>query len=131
MQLKRGRPVWAASLRLAIARQVAVGYHRRMIPRREALTQLARLVGLDLFIERFGSPQTTEAEDEELAALIDGRLAEIARGLIAEAAASDDVLDAASAEEYLEDRLRTLADFFSDELQASLRVAFAESTKDW
>ena len=131
MQLERGRPVWAASLRLAIARQVAVGYHRRMIPRREALTQLARLVGLDLFIERFGSPQTTEAGDEELAALIDGRLAEIARGLIAEAAASDDVLDAASAEEYLEDRLRTLANFFSEELQASLRVAFAEGTKDW
>ena len=131
MQLERGRPVWAASLRLAIARQVAVGYDRRMIPRREALTQLARLVGRDLFIERFGSPQTTEAEDEELAALTDDRLAEIARGLIAEAASSDDVLDAASAEEYLEDRLRTLADFFSDELQASLRVAFAEGTKDW
>ena len=131
MQLERGRPVWAASLRLAIARQVAVGYHRRRIPRREALTQLARLVGRDLFIERFGSPQTTEAEDEELAALTDDRLAEIARGLIAEAASSDDVLDAASAEEYLEDRLRTLADFFSDELQASLRVAFAEGTKDW
>ena len=131
MQLERGRPDRAASLRLAIARQVAVGYHRRMIPRREALTQLARLVGRDLFIERFGSPQTTEAEDEELAALTDDRLAEIARGLIAEAASSDDVLDAASAEEYLEDRLRTLADFFSDELQASLRVAFAESTKDW
>ncbi len=102
-----------------------------MIPRREALTQLARLVGLDLFIERFGSPQTTTAADEELAALIDDRLAEIARGLIAEAAASDDVLDAASAQEFLEDRLRTLADFLSDEQQASLRTAFAQGTKDW
>jgi hypothetical protein len=68
-----------------------------MIPRREALTQLARLVGPELFIERFGSPQTTEAADEELAALIDERRPEIARGLIAEAAASDDVLDASSA----------------------------------
>ena len=102
-----------------------------MIPRREALTQLARLVGLDLFIERFGPPQTTEAADEELAALIDERLGEIARGLTAEAAASDDVLDAASANEYLEDRLRTLADFFSAEQQASLRAAFAEGIKDW
>lgn len=102
-----------------------------MIPRREALTQLARLVGLDLFTERFGPPQTTEAKDEELAALIDDRLGEIARGLTAEAAASDDVLDTASAEEYLEDRLRTLAGFFSEEQQTSLRAAFAEGTKDW
>lgn len=102
-----------------------------MIPRREALTQLARLVGLDLFLERFGPPQTTEATDEELAALIDDRLGEVARGLTAEAAASDDVLDAASAADYLEDRLRTLADFLSEEQQASLRAAFAEGTKDW
>ena len=102
-----------------------------MIPRREALTQLARLVGPDLFLERFGPPQTTEAADEELAALIDDLLGEIARGLTAEAAASDDVLDAASANEYLEDRLRTLADFFSAEQQASLRAAFAEGIKDW
>ena len=102
-----------------------------MIPRREALTQLARLVGLKLFVERFGSPQTADAADEELAALIDERLGEIARGLTAEAAASDDVLDAASAEEYLEDRLHMLANFFSEEQQASLRAAFAEGTKDW
>ena len=102
-----------------------------MIPRREALTQLARLVGPGLFLERFGPPQTTEAKDEELAALIDDRLGEIACGLTAEAAASDDVLDAASANEYLEDRLRTLADFFSAEQQASLRAAFAEGIKDW
>ncbi len=131
MQLERGRPTRAASLHLAVASQAAVGYHRRMIPRREALTQLARLVGLDLFLERFGSPQTTDAADEELAALIEDRLDEIARGLIAEAAASDDVLGAATAEEYLEDRLRTLADFLSEEQQASLRTAFTEGTKDW
>ncbi len=131
MQLERGRPNRAASLHLAIAPQAAVGYHRRMIPRREALTQLARLVGIDLFVERFGSPQTTDAADEDLAALIDDRLGEIARGLIAEAAASDDVLDAASAEQYLDDRLRTLAGFFSEEQQASLRAAFAEGAKAW
>ena len=115
----------------SVAHQASVGYHRRMIPRREALTQLARLVGLDLFIDRFGPPQTTEAKDEELAALIDDRLGEIARGLTAEAAASDDVLDTASAQEYLEDRLRTLVGFFSEEQRASLRAAFAEGTKDW
>lgn len=102
-----------------------------MIPRRETLTQLARLIGIDLYTERFGSPQTTEPTDEELAALIDDRLGEIADGLIAEAAASDDVLDAGSAEEYLADRLRTLAGFLSEQQQTSLRTAFAEGTKDW
>ncbi len=102
-----------------------------MIPRREALTQLARLVGLELFIERFGPPQITDAADEDLAALIDDRLGEVARGLVAEAASSDDVLDSASAQEYLEDRLRILADFLSEEQGASLRAAFTEGTKDW
>ena len=102
-----------------------------MIPRREALTQLARLVGLDLFVERFGSPQTTETADEELAAVVDDRLGEIARGLLAEAAASDDVLNAESAEEYVNDRLRTLADFLSEEQQAALLAAFAEGTQGW
>ncbi len=131
MHLERGRPDRAASSHLIVASQAAVGYDRRMIPRREALTQLARLAGLDLFVERFGSPQTTDASDEDLAALIDDRLREIARALIAEAAASDDVLDAASAQEYLEDRLRTLADFLSEEQQASLRAAFIQGTKDW
>ena len=102
-----------------------------MIPRRETLTQLARLIGIDLYIERFGSPQTAEPTDEELAVLIDDRLGEIADGLIAEAAASDDVLDAGSAEDYLDDRLRTLAGFLSEGQQTSLRAAFAAGTKDW
>ena len=102
-----------------------------MIPRRETLTQLARLIGSDLFFERFGSPQTADPADEELAALIDDRAGVIAKGLIAEAAASDDVLNAASAQEYLEDRLRTLADFISQEQLESLRAAFIQGTKDW
>ncbi len=102
-----------------------------MIPRREALTQLARLIGNDLFLERFGSPQTAEPADEELATLIDDQLGVIAKGLIAEAAASDDVLDTGSAQEYLEDRLRTLAGFFSEDQLESLRSAFTEGVKDW
>ena len=102
-----------------------------MTPRRQTLTQLARLIGFDLYVDRIGSPQTTEPADEELAALIHERIGEIADGLMAEAAASDDVLDAASAEEYLEDRLRTLAGFFSEEQRVSLRAAFTAGMKDW
>ncbi len=102
-----------------------------MIPHREAMMQLARLISLEHFLERFGSPQTAEPEPEALTALIQERLAAIASGLVGEAAASDDVIDATSAEMYLEDRLRTFSDLIGQEQQGSLRAAFRDSTKDW
>lgn len=93
--------------------------------------QLARLIGLEQFLERFGSPQTAEPKPEALTALIEERLAAIGSGLVGEAAASDDVVDATSAETYLEDRLRTLSELIGEEQQGSLRTAFRDSTKDW
>lgn len=108
-----------------------VGYHRRMIPRRESMMQLARLIGLGQFLERFGSPQTAEPGAEDLAGLVEERLDAIAGGLVAEAAASDDVIDGESAQVYLEDRLETLGELIGEEHRRSLTEAFAESTKDW
>ena len=108
-----------------------VGYHRRMIPRRESMVQLARLIGLEQFLERFGSPHTAEPNTESLAALVEERLDAIANGLVAEAAASDDVIDRVSAQTFFKDRLKTLGELIGEGNQRALATAFAESTKDW
>lgn len=102
-----------------------------MIPQRELLLQLARLAGLDAFSERFGPPQTADPPPDALRELIQERLDAIARALIEEAAASDDVIDAASAQTYLEDRLATLRDVLSPEQADRLREGFREGTKSW
>ncbi len=102
-----------------------------MIPRRESMMQLARLIGLEHFLERFGSPQTAEPDAESLAGLVEERLDAIANGLVAEAAASDDVIDRVSAQDFFEDRLETLGELIGEEHQRALSTAFAESTKDW
>jgi hypothetical protein len=93
--------------------------------------QIARLAGADAFAARFGLPQTARPAPEALRALIEERLAEIARHLVEEAAASDDVLDRASGEAYLDDRLRTLGGLLTEEQSARLREAFRAGTEEW
>lgn len=102
-----------------------------MVPQRERLLQLARLIGSDAFSERFGSPQSADPDAAALAGLIDERLDEIARALVEEAASSDDVTDSAGAASYLDDRLATLGDLLSSAQAARLREAFAELTEEW
>ena len=102
-----------------------------MIPRRESMMQLARLIGLEQFLGRFGSPHTAEPDFESLAGLVEERLDVIASGLVAEAAASDDVIDGASAQVFLNDRLETLGELIGEKHQRALAAACAESTKDW
>ena len=104
-------------------------YHRAVMPERERLFQIARLSGIEAFSARFGPPQTAEPDAEALASFVDEHGAGIARGLIEEAAASDDVTDSESAQSYLDDRLRTLA--LAQETAARVRAAFREGTKAW
>jgi hypothetical protein len=98
---------------------------------REQLVQIARLIGLDAFSERFGPPQTAAPDDAALRVLIDERLDDVVRGLVEEAAASDDVLDVESALAYLDDRLYTLGALITPEQAEVIRAAFAERTKEW
>jgi len=102
-----------------------------VIPQRERLPQLARLVGLQAFTERFGPPQTADPPPDALRALVGERLEAIGRALVEEAAASDDVIDVASAASYLEDRLATLGDALSPEQAERVRAAFREGTREW
>ena len=106
-------------------------YHRRVIPERGRLLQLARLIGIDAFTQRFGPPQSAAPDPDGLRELIDEWLDEIARGLVEEAAASDDVTDAAGALAYLEDRLRTLADLLRPQQSERIRAAFRAGTAGW
>ena len=106
-------------------------YHRRVIPPPERLTQLARLIGLDAFVERFGAPQTAQPADDDLRALVAKRLDHIAQALVEEAAASDDVIDGPSAQAYLEDRLRTLGDVLTEQQAEQLHSAFSTKTSEW
>ena len=93
--------------------------------------QLARLIGLPLFLERFGWPQTAEPEARGLAVLVGARLEEIASGLVEEAAASDDVIDVPSAQAFLDDRLTTFGELITQPHREELARMFRERTKDW
>lgn len=102
-----------------------------MLPRPERLRQLVRLIGHDVFVNRFGPIDTAAPEAGALRALIDERCDEIAAALIGEAAASDDVTDPESARAYVDDRLRTLDDLLTPEQAERLLTAFVGKTSGW
>lgn len=85
------------------------------------LAQLARLLG-----------EAVESLDaRRLRALLDERLDRLARGLLEEAVASDDVLDAASAEAYLEDRLAFFGDVLTVAQRERVREFFTQVPRGW
>lgn len=85
------------------------------------LAQLARLLGV-----------AVEGLDvRRLRALLDERLDRLARRLLEEAVASDDVVDAASAEAYLEDRLAFFGDVLTDEQRGRVKELFAQVPRGW
>ncbi len=102
-----------------------------MAPRPELLRQLARLVGHDVFVDRFGPLDSAEPGMDALRALIDERCDDIAAGLVEEAAASDDVTSPETAQAYVDDRLRTLDDILTPEQAERLLTAFVGKTSGW
>jgi len=85
------------------------------------LAQLARLLGA-----------AVEGLDvQRLRALLDERLDRLARGLLEEAVASDDVVDAASAEAYLDDRLAFFGDILTEEQRRRVREAYMQAVRRW
>jgi hypothetical protein len=102
-----------------------------MMPRPELLRQLARLVGYDVFADRFGPIDTANPEAGALRKLIDERLPHIAAALVEEAAASDDVTSPETAQAYMQDRLRTLEPVLTPEQAEALMTAFIGKTSGW
>jgi hypothetical protein len=99
--------------------------------RREQYIQLARLAGYAPFAERFGPPHTAQPGADALRTFVDARLEPISRGLVEEAAASDDVTDKVSAESYLADRLTFFDNVLTDPQARSIRDRFRTLISSW
>jgi hypothetical protein len=109
----------------------AACYHRAMLPKQERLRQFARLVGYDAYLARVGSLDATEPDPAAIHSLVDERCDEIAAALVAEAAASDDVISPETAQAYVDDRLRMLDDLITPEQAERLLTAFIGKTSGW
>jgi len=96
------------------------------------LAQLARLLGAEELHSALARRSEGEGIDVgRLRALVEERLERLARGLIEEAVASDDVVDAASAETYLEDRLAFFGELLSEEQRRRVRELYLETARRW
>jgi len=98
------------------------------------LAQLARLLGaeeLHSTLGRRGEADTKGIDITRLRAFLEERLERLARGLLEEAAASDDVVDTASAETYLEDRLAFFGELLSEGQRSRLREMFMAAARQW
>jgi hypothetical protein len=88
----------------------------------EALAQLSRLIGEPL------SPTATQADVQRV---IENRVEALRDGILAEAAASDDVLDEASALEFVEARLDDLAKWLSEAQKIRLLESIRGKIEAW
>ena len=99
------------------------------------LLRLSRLVGHEQFQAAFGSPEGVgdlgPAQERQLAALIDKRLDAIVETLVAEAAASDDVVDSRSASGFAADRLAELSDLLTETQRGAILLRFENLTAGW
>jgi hypothetical protein len=98
------------------------------------LAQLSRLLGADDLRSLVGRGREGGGEGVDLARLrsfFDARVEPLARALLEEAVASDDVVDAASAETYLEDRLAFFGELLSEEQGRRVRASYMETVRRW
>jgi hypothetical protein len=98
------------------------------------LAQLARLLGAeepDSALARQGRGEGEGIDVGRLRAFLGERLERLARGLLEEAVASDDVVDAASAEAYLEDRLAFFAELLSEDQRRRVRELYLGAVRRW
>ena len=88
----------------------------------ETLTQLSRLVGEPI------SPAATPAEVQRT---LEDRLATLANGILAEAAASDDVFDSDSALEFVAARIEDFATWLSEDQRTRLTESLRGKIEAW
>jgi hypothetical protein len=88
----------------------------------ETLTQLSRLVGEPI------SPTATPAEVQHA---LEDRLDTLTDGIVAEAAASDDVFDRESALDFVTARLQDLSKWLTDAQQARLLESLRGKIDTW
>ena len=104
---------------------------------RGAIIQLARLLGKEEFYRRLSLAEGAEPpalDAERLAALrllVGEQLGVLTEALAVEAVVNDDVIDAASARVYLEDRLAFFGELLTEEQRRAVREGFERLTKRW
>ena len=92
------------------------------------VTQLARLLGRsDLLTWDLESP----GPRAELERAVEDGFDRLTQGVLEEAAASDDVVDAASADAFIDDRLAFLGDLLTGDQRRRLREACRRVTEGW
>ncbi len=102
------------------------------------IAQFARIVGRADLLTRLGLPLDAELPDTlddglrtRARALAEERAPQIARELLEEAAALDDIQDRAGALAYLDERLAFFAPLLSDGARHAIRKEFAAGVRDW
>ena len=101
------------------------------------IRQLARLLGDEALPASLptglsaGEGALSDEQSERLRASVEAGLPRIARGLLEEAVASDDVVDAASADAFLEDRLLFLGDLLTEEQRRAIREEYRTASRRW
>ncbi len=103
---------------------------------RQALQQLARILGRQRLAQRLGLPgplpdRLTPDQVTALQALVEEHIQELVQAMLEEAAACDDVIDAASALAYLDDRLAFWESFLSEGQKERIRVGFRAYASRW
>jgi len=104
---------------------------------RLAIVQLARLLGKAEFYRHLSLAEGAEPpalDAERLAALrslVGEQLGVLTEALAVEAVVNDDVIDAASAKVYLEDRLAFFGELLTGEQRRAVRKGFERLTKRW
>lgn len=102
-----------------------------------AIIQLSRILGRDEFYRRLSLPKgqegqaLTPAQVALVQDLAQERLPQLADALLEEALASDDILDAAAADAYLEERLAFFAELLTEEQQKAIRRRYRRVTALW
>ncbi|MSQ61901.1 MAG: hypothetical protein EXR43_04910 [Dehalococcoidia bacterium] len=99
------------------------------------LMRLARLIGREEFRAALpvpeGTPELDAGQRARLALLIDERQDAVAGTLVEEAAASDDVVDSASASAFAADRLAELDDLLTPGQRDTILARFDTLTAGW
>jgi hypothetical protein len=97
------------------------------------IRQLARLLGDEALPAALAADEgaVPVEQRERLRASVEAGLPRIAQGLLEEAVASDDVVDAASADAFLEDRLGFLGDLLTEAQRQAIREEYRRASQRW
>ena len=103
----------------------------------QAIQQMARILGREEFAQGVGLPtgqvplELTAEQMAALQALAQEHIDDLVRAFLEEAATCDDVISAASALAYLDDRLSFLADLLTEEQKRRVRSGFERYAAKW